>query len=117
MALNYNDWHDLMLRIRQLRRDNRYYEIDSPVWKKRKKELEDAIALKKSHRVIPSEGDLITDEEYPSDGIAVIVGVGDRRKKKRAYKVLCPSGEVVEFDRDYIEYQCRTLNSGATNAN
>ena len=116
MALKSNDWHDLNLRIRQLRRDNRYFERESPLWKKRKKELEDAIALKKSHRVIPSEGDLVADEEYPSDGIAVIVEVGDRRKMKKVYKVLCPSGEVIEFDRDYIEYQCRTLNSGATNA-
>ena len=55
-------------------------------------------------------GDLIRDRRFPEDGTAVIVEIGDRRKKK-PYKLYCTdNGQVDWFAKDYVEIACIVIN-------
>ena len=57
----------------------------------------------------PKVGDLITDEQYPDDGVGVVLEVGDRRRESDVYRVLAPKG-VMWLNKGYVEYQCRLLS-------
>ena len=55
-------------------------------------------------------GDLIQDKRFPEDGTAIIIEIGDRRKK-RPYKLYCTyNGQVEWFPKDYVETACIVIN-------
>ena len=56
-------------------------------------------------------GDLIREKEFPEDGCAVIVHVGDLRTKK-PYKVFCPYWQaVIAFEKKYVQEQCEVVSA------
>jgi len=109
MAYTNDDWYRLQSAIRQARNDMRYYDEYSEPWTKARLDLEKFKEEKKENHIIPKVGDLITDEEYPDDGIAVVLEVRDRRKHFDVYRVAAPRGSIW-LNKDYIEYQCRLLS-------
>lgn len=55
-------------------------------------------------------GDLIREKAFPNDARAIIVEVGDLRKKK-PYKVYCFAwGEILAFEKKYIQEECEVLS-------
>jgi hypothetical protein len=56
-------------------------------------------------------GDLITDLQWPEDGIGVILNIIDRRKKE-PYLVLCTDGKSHWFSKNYIERGCEVISEG-----
>jgi len=110
MALGQEEWHQLTFAITQARRSMRLYDEYSEPWTKNRLELEKLLKQKEENRSLPKVGDLITDADYPEDGIAIVLGVKDRRKTKDTYLARTPSG-AHWFDRDYIEYNCFVISS------
>ena len=57
-------------------------------------------------------GDLVRDFEYPEIGL--IVKIDDRAIRSsilnKKYHVLCPSGKVQIFSKQYIEESCEVVN-------
>jgi len=55
-------------------------------------------------------GDLVREKQFPEDVCGIIVEVGDLRKKK-PYKVFCPVwGEILDFEKKYIQEQCEVIS-------
>jgi len=55
-------------------------------------------------------GDLIREIEYPDDSFGVIVACKDKTEDG-AYLVLCPNGQVEQFQSPYIEEECEIVNA------
>jgi len=53
-------------------------------------------------------GDLTADKEYPHEP-GLILEVRDESDVV-TYKVLCPSGIISWFSRDYIEHDCEVIS-------
>jgi len=55
-------------------------------------------------------GDLIRDKRWPEDGYAVIIEIGDRRKRN-PYRLYCfDNGMDAWFGKDYVEQECEVIN-------
>ncbi len=55
-------------------------------------------------------GDLIRDKRWPEDGYAIIVEIGDRRKRS-PYRLYCSdTGVIAWFGKDYVEQECEVVN-------
>ena len=109
MAFTLNELHGLDMRIRQLRRDMRYYQEYSEPWTRAKLEMQELKEEKAKNLILPQPGDLLVDHEYPETGVALVLELGDRRRSKDNYKLL-HEGKAMWYDKDYIEYQCRFVN-------
>lgn len=60
--------------------------------------------------IIKKVGDLIQDKDHPEYGRALIVEVGDRRKRD-PYRVLTPWSGSHWLDKNYIEWLCKVTGS------
>jgi len=109
VALTIDEMYRIDYGIRQQKALMRYYDEYSEPWTKARLGLEEALAEKKANQILPQVGDLITDTEYPDDGLGVILEVRDRRKSRDVYRVLAITGPMW-LDKEYIEYQCRLLS-------
>lgn len=109
MAYTNDEIYRVDYSIRQQKSLMKYYDEYSEPWTKARLELEETLADKKANQTLPQVGDLITDVEYPNDGIGVVLEVRDRRKSKDVYRVLAGKGPMW-LDKEYIEYQCRLLS-------
>ena len=111
MAFTMDEFYNIQREIRHHRRNMRYYEQFSKPWKLAKLELERLQKVKKENRSFPKVGDLITDEQYPTDGVALVLEVGDRRKDIDVYRVVASKqGREMWLNKQYVEYQCRLLS-------
>tara|TARA_R100000700_G_C3091241_1_gene92494 strand:+ start:307 stop:636 length:330 start_codon:yes stop_codon:yes gene_type:complete len=109
MALTLDEFYNIEREMRKHRANMRYYEEYSKRWTEARLELERLQGAKKTHHMVPKVGDLITDEQYPDDGVALVLEVGDRRRESDVYRVLAPKG-VMWLNKGYVEYQCRLLS-------
>jgi hypothetical protein len=110
MALGQEEWHQLTYSIQRAREMMKIYDEYSEPWTKNRLELEGLLKQKKENRSLPKVGDLITDVDWPDDGIAIVLAVKDRRKTKGTYLARTPSG-THWFDRDYIEHNCYIIST------
>lgn len=111
MALTNNEWCNLKYAIIRTRRSMKKYDEYSEPWTRDRLLLEKLLNQKAENRSLPKKGDLITDAEWPDGGVALVLEVGDRRKKRNAYRALCASGSTEWFGREYIEYNCFVISS------
>ena len=109
MALTLDEFYNIEREMRKHRANMRYYEEYSERWTDARLELERLQGIKKENHMVPKVGDLITDEQYPDDGVALVLEVGDRRRESDVYRVLAPKG-VMWLNKGYVEYQCRLLS-------
>ncbi len=56
-------------------------------------------------------GDLIADNEHPTDDWGLIV-YKDPHGDINKYKVLCNSGTFMYFPAEYVENDCQVINEG-----
>ena len=55
-------------------------------------------------------GDLIREKAFPNDARAIILEVGDLREKE-PYKVYCFAwGEILAFEKKYIQEECEVIS-------
>ena len=54
-------------------------------------------------------GDLIREIEYPDDSCGLIVAYKDS-DEGAVYLVLCPTGQVEQFQPEYIEEDCEVVS-------
>ena len=52
-------------------------------------------------------GDLIQDKNYHGP-VAIVLTIKDRRTKT-PYQVLCSDGNIIWFDKEYIENDCEVI--------
>jgi len=109
MAFTNDEWYHLEYRLTNARRNMRYHDEYSEPWTNARLAMEEILSVKKANHTLPQIGDLITDTEWPDDGLGVILEVRDRRKSKDVYRVLSREGPLW-LDKEYIEYQCRLLS-------
>ena len=109
MALTLDEFYNIEMEMRKQRNNMRYYEEYSERWTEARLELERLQEVKKKNHMVPKVGDLITDEQYPNDGVAGVLEVRDRRRELDVYRVLAPKGPMW-LNKGYVEYQCRLLS-------
>ena len=110
MAFTTDELYKIDYDIRQQKALMKYYDEYSEPWTTASHVLEETLAKRKANQTLPQVGDLITDAEFPNDGLGLIIEVSDRRKNKDVYRVLPVRNPPMWLDKDYIEYQCRLLS-------
>jgi hypothetical protein len=62
-----------------------------------------------TERTIKKVGDLIQERAHPEYGRALVIEVGDRRKRN-PYRILAPRTGTHWLDKNYIECKCEAIN-------
>ncbi len=54
-------------------------------------------------------GDLIADKQYPNEDWGIII-YKDPHGDVNAYRVLCNTGTIMWFPKEYVENDCRNIS-------